>query len=88
MTLTWPSPRARPCTGGRDPHQPEIIELAGLKEDYLLGPDFSVADAYLFVMLMWARKKAFPSPNPLLAYVERIKARPAVRLSLEEEKLA
>ena len=59
-----------------------------LKDDYLLGPGFSVADAYLFVMLMWARKNGLSLPNPLLAYVERIKARPAVRRSLEEEKLA
>jgi glutathione S-transferase len=59
-----------------------------LKDDYLLGPGFSVADAYLSVMLMWARKNGLSLPNPLLAYVERIKARPAVRRSLEEEKLA
>jgi glutathione S-transferase len=59
-----------------------------LKDDYLLGPGFSVADAYLFVMLMWARKNGLSLPNPPLAYVERIKARPAVRRSLEEEKLA
>ena len=39
-------------------------------------------------MLMWARKNGLSLPNPLLAYVERIKARPAVRRSLEEEKLA
>jgi glutathione S-transferase len=59
-----------------------------LNQDYLLGPDFTVADAYLFVMLTWARKNGVSIPDPLLLYFERIRTRPAVRRSLEEEKLA
>jgi glutathione S-transferase len=34
-----------------------------LKDDYLLGPEFTVADAYLFVMLMGPRRMAFPFPT-------------------------
>ena len=59
-----------------------------LNQDYLLGPYFTVADAYLFVMLTWAGKNGVSIPDPLRPYCERIRARPAVRRSLEEEKLA
>lgn len=58
-----------------------------LNQDYLLGAGFSVADAYLFVMLMWARKNGLSLPVPLPAYFERMKARPAVQRSLKEEGL-
>jgi glutathione S-transferase len=60
---------------------------ARLNQDYLLGAGFSVADAYLFVMLMWARKNGLSLPDPLPAYFERMKARPAVQRSLKEEGL-
>ena len=58
-----------------------------LNQDYLLGAGFSVADAYLFVMLMWARKNGLSLPDPLPAYFVRMKARPAVQRSLKEEGL-
>ena len=58
-----------------------------LNQDYLLGAGFSVADAYLFVMLMWARKNGLSLPVPLPPYFERMKARPAVQRSLKEEGL-
>jgi glutathione S-transferase len=56
-----------------------------LNQDYLLGAGYSVADPYLFVMLMWARNNGLALPVPLPAYSERIKARPAVQRSLKEE---
>ena len=59
-----------------------------LKSDFLLGDTMSVADAYLFTMLTWAPKNGIKVPAPLVAYAERLKARPAVRLSLEHEGLA
>jgi glutathione S-transferase len=59
-----------------------------LKSDYLLGDAVSVADAYLFVMLMWAARTGVTIPPALAAYSERMKARPAVRLALEHEGLA
>jgi glutathione S-transferase len=58
-----------------------------LNQDYLLGAGYSVADAYLFVMLMWAYKNGFSFPVSLPAYYERMKARPAVQRSLKEEGL-
>jgi glutathione S-transferase len=61
--------------------------LAG--KDYLLGKDFSVADGYLFVMLKWADRmsldlSAFPN---LMAYKDRVAARPQVAAAMEKEGL-
>lgn len=58
-----------------------------LKTDYLLGPDVTVADAYLYVMLRWAVKKERPLPDPLPAYMARMEARPAVKMALQHEGL-
>ena len=57
-------------------------------QDYVLGA-FSVADAYAFTVLRWA--KAFKidlSAYPKLeAYFLRVQARPAVQQALTEEGL-
>jgi glutathione S-transferase len=58
--------------------------LAG--QDYLLA-EYSVADAYLFVMLTWARAismdlSAYPA---VLAWRDRVQARPAVAKAFAEE---
>jgi glutathione S-transferase len=58
-----------------------------LKDDYLFGPQFSVADAYLFVMCLWAQKNGLKLPDPLPAFMTRMKGRPAVKLALEHEGL-
>lgn len=58
-----------------------------LDGDYLFGAAMSVADAYLFVMLLWSRKNGVVIPAPLQAYFDRVKARPAVGLSLKHEGL-
>jgi glutathione S-transferase len=60
-------------------------QLAG---DYLFGREASVADAYLYVMLRWARMSELSAPEPLPAYALRMEARPAVRLALQHEGLA
>ena len=56
-------------------------------QDYLMGDRFTVADAYLFVMLGWAPKFAIDlSAVPVLGrYRDLIAARPAVRQALEAE---
>jgi len=59
----------------------------GLKTDYLMGPDMTVPDAYLYVMLRWAEMKGRPIPAPLQAYKARMEQRPAVRMALEHEGL-
>ena len=56
--------------------------------DYLLGPAASAADAYLFVMLMWAQGQKIALPAALTAYFTRMQARPAVTQALQHEGLA
>lgn len=56
--------------------------------DYLFGREMSVADAYLYVMLRWARDLKLPRPDPLPAYFDRVEARPAVQLALRHEGLS
>ena len=55
---------------------------------YLFGPRFTVADAYLFVMLRWAKGFGMPLSPRLLGYFERIMERETVRRALAEEALA
>lgn len=59
-----------------------------LEGDYLFGREPTVADAYLFVMLAWAEKNGVRRPAPLVAFQERMKARPAVQQALRQEGLA
>ena len=63
--------------------------LAGkLGGDYLFGDGFSTADALFYVMVRWARDSDFVLPKSLLAYAQRVEARPAVIATLREEGLA
>ena len=62
-------------------------QLAG--RSYLLGDNFTVADAYLFTVTNWAGSVKFdlaPFPN-LRAFQERIAARPAVKAAMRAEGL-
>jgi glutathione S-transferase len=56
-----------------------------LKGDYLFGEQASVADAYLFTMLLWAKKVSIEVPQKLADFSERMRARPAVQLALKHE---
>ena len=62
-------------------------QLAG--RDYLMGKQFTVADAYLFVMLRWAEsmKLDLSGLNNLMAYKDRVAARPKVDEALVKEGL-
>ena len=59
-------------------------------KSYLLGEDFSVADAYLFTVLNWARfiKLDLARWPNLAAFQARVVARPAVQAALKAEGLA
>lgn len=59
-----------------------------LHGDYLFGDTFTVADAYLFVMLMWAGRNGITMPRGLNTYFERVKGRNSVKLALKDEGLA
>ena len=62
-------------------------ELAG--KQYLMGDTFSVADGYLFTVTNWAKPVGLDiSPyTHLLAYRERVSARPAVQAAMKAEGL-
>ncbi|NKJ49360.1 glutathione S-transferase [Burkholderia sp. SG-MS1] len=60
---------------------------AMMKGDYLFGTDASVADAYLFTMLLWAGKVDIDVPERLTQFAQRMRTRPAVQLALKHEKL-
>lgn len=57
--------------------------------DYLMGKDFSVTDAYCFVVSNWAaRTDVDLSPHAnFLAYRKRVGARPAVQAAMKAEGL-
>jgi glutathione S-transferase len=62
--------------------------LAG--RPYLLGERFTVADAYLFVVLGWTRHLGIDLSrwSALQAYLARVGARPAVQAALKAEGLS
>ena len=62
-------------------------KLAG--QDYLMGKQFTVADGYLFVMLKWAERTGMDLSEfkNLMAYKDRVAARPNVQAALKMEGL-
>ena len=63
-------------------------QLAG--KQYVMGDQFTVADAYLYVVTRWSKPMNIdltPYPN-LAAHNQRVEARPAVQEALKVEKLA
>jgi glutathione S-transferase len=62
-------------------------KLAG--QDYLMGKQFTVADGYLYTMLRWAdgHKMDLSGLNNLMAFKERVGARPKVQEALTNEGL-
>jgi glutathione S-transferase len=54
---------------------------------YLFGPRPSVADCYLFVMLLWAMKFGVAVPEALLVLRESMLGRPAVQKAMLREGL-
>ena len=61
--------------------------LAG--RDYLMGRNFTVADAYLFTIMNWRHmhKIDISSYKNLTAYLDRVAARPKVQEALQAEGL-
>lgn len=60
------------------------------KKPYLLGENYSVADAYAFTVLGWSKwVNVDLSPYAhIVAYLDRVGARPAVQAALKKEGLA
>lgn len=55
---------------------------------HLFGSPFSAADAYLYVMVRWARDSELPLPAVLGSYVARLGEDGAVRAALAAEGIA
>lgn len=67
----------------------EFVERALSQQPYLTGPEFSVADAYLFTVMRWTDHfkidlSRFPAVR---AFMTRVGARPKVQAALREEGL-
>lgn len=60
-------------------------ELAG--KQFLTGDVFTVADAYLFVMLTWAQHMKIALPENLRKFFHRVSQRAAVHQAMKEEGL-
>jgi glutathione S-transferase len=62
--------------------------LAGkLVDTYLFGSSPSVADFYLFVMLLWAERFQVGVPAPLMLLRHHMANRPAVQVAMKQEGL-
>lgn len=55
------------------------------KSDYLFGDASTVADFYLFVMLLWAERFKIGTPQVLVAFRERVRNREAVKVAMAAE---
>ena len=58
-----------------------------LKGDFLFGSSLSVADCYLFVMLLWARKNGLEVPPKLATYRDRMMSLQSVQKAMTHEGL-
>ena len=58
-----------------------------MQGDFLFGGAVSVADFYLFVMLLWAQKNGLTVPGKLAAYRDRIAALPGAQKAMKHEGL-
>jgi glutathione S-transferase len=62
--------------------------MAGtMQGDYLFGDRLSVADCYLFVMLLWAERFEVEVPQAMADLRVRMRARPAVQRAMATEGL-
>lgn len=65
------------------------VEAQLTDKSYLMGEGFSVADAYLFVVLNWSNRVGFDLVQfpKTREYIARIAARPAVQAAMKAEGL-
>lgn len=84
-----PSEEARPGLVKNVQSRFELLQGKLGDKPYLVGDSFTIADAYAFTMMLWARKfeidlSAYPKLGP---YFQRVAARPGVQQALKEEGL-
>lgn len=81
-----PTPEAKEATLNNLKSRYDLLAKKLGEQQYLLG-DFTIADAYAFVVLNWARRFGVETPAVLKAYFQRVLERPAVQQALKEEGL-
>jgi len=64
-----------------------IVEAQLSRAPFLTGEQFTVADAYLFTVLSWARFVNLELPAVFKDYLAKVSQRPAVQMALKEEGL-
>jgi len=64
-----------------------FADKALANQPFLLGDTFTAADAYLFVMLTWAKKMHIAIPSALASFFDRVAARPKVQAAMKQEGL-
>lgn len=80
------SPEAKEAAGRQIEKRLEL--LAGqFHGPFVFGRDLTVADCYLFVMLLWAKKNHLNIPQVLSAFSAHMRARPAVAVAMKQEGL-
>ena len=63
-------------------------EIAGMMQGtFLFGEELTVADAYLFVMSLWAQKMGVAVPDRIAGFRDDMAERPAVRTAMGHEGL-
>ena len=89
----------RPANFSPDPAQEEAVKARGKEivikgfetlnaalegKDYAVGP-FSIADSAVFYVEFWAGRVGIPLPANCAAHYERMKARPSVQRTMQQE---
>lgn len=82
-----PGEEAKPILTGKITERFDYL-AARMKGDYLLADRFTVADAFLYVMVRWATMSKLTIPEMFRAYRERIETRPSVQAALVAEGIA
>ena len=91
----------RPANFSPDPAQEEAVKARGKEiaikgfdtlnatlegKDYAIGP-FSIADSAVFYVEFWAGRVGIPLPANCAAHFERMKARPAIQRTMQQESV-
>lgn len=83
--------------GASDADKSKASELIGkrmgyladtMQGDFIFGSHVSVADCYLFVMLLWAKKFGVTAPSTFDGFHERMMALPSVQKAMKHEGLS
>ena len=81
-----PTPEAAEAVKANLVNRYKLLEQKLGDKDYLLGA-FSIADAYAYVVLNWARRFEVSVSPKLNEYFARVRSRPGVQKALQEEGL-